>query len=167
MSYPKIENVDFYKKINKLYSDFKIPKKKKSFNEICKPKKYELQLPQKFVSAFLNPKTPYKGVLVYHRIGAGKTCTAIRVGEGFKKHRKILVVLPASLKGNFRTELRSMCAGESYLTNKERERLSKLHPSDVKYKDIIKESDKKIDKVYQIFSYNIHNNYQLLFRAYL
>lgn len=154
MSYPKIENEDFYKKINKLYSDFKIPKKKKSFNEICKPKKYELQLPQNFVSAFLNPKTPYKGVLVYHRIGAGKTCTAIRVGEGFKKHRKILVVLPASLKGNFRTELRSMCAGESYLTNKERDRMSKLHPSDLKYKDIIKESDKRIDKVYQIFSYN-------------
>ena len=80
MSYPKIDNEDFYKKINKIYSKYKIPQKKKSFKEFCNPVKYELQLPQKFVSAFVNPSTPYKGVLVYHRIGAGKTCAAIRVG---------------------------------------------------------------------------------------
>ena len=154
MSYPKIENEDFYKKINKIYSKFKIPQKKKSFEQICKPKKYELQLPQNFVSAFLNPKTPYKGVLVYHRIGAGKTCTAIRVAEGFKDKKKIIIVLPASLKGNFRNELRSLCTGNSYLSPKERELMSKLHPSDDKYKKIIKDSDDKIDEFYQIYSYN-------------
>ncbi len=154
MSYPKIDNDDFYKKINKIYSKYKIPQKKKSFKEFCNPVKYELQLPQKFVSAFVNPSTPYKGVLVYHRIGAGKTCAAIRVGEVFKKQRKIIVVLPASLKGNFRTELRSLCAGTEYLTDSERKKLSKLHPSQQEYKDIIKASDKKIDKYYEIYSYN-------------
>lgn len=154
MSYPQIENKDFYKKINKIYSNYKISNKKKSFNDFCNPVKYELQLPQKFVSAFINPKTPYKGVLVYHRIGAGKTCAAIRVGEVFKDQRKIIVVLPASLKGNFRTELRSLCAGNEYLTESERKKLSKLHPSSKEYKKIIDESDKRIDKHYQIFSYN-------------
>ncbi len=154
MSYPKIDNDDFYKKINKIYSKYKIPQKKKTFKEFCNPVKYELQLPQKFVSAFVNPSTPYKGVLVYHRIGAGKTCAAIRVGEVFKKQRKIIVVLPASLKGNFRTELRSLCAGTEYLTDSERKKLSKLHPSQQEYKDIIKASDKKIDKYYEIYSYN-------------
>ena len=154
MSYPKIDNEDFYKKINKIYSKYKIPQKKKTFKEFCNPVKYELQLPQKFVSAFVNPSTPYKGVLVYHRIGAGKTCAAIRVGEVFKKQRKIIVVLPASLKGNFRTELRSLCAGNEYLTDSERKKLSKLHPSDEEYKEIIKSSDKRIDKYYEIYSYN-------------
>lgn len=154
MSYPQIESKDFYKKINKLYSNYKISKKKKSFNDFCNPVKYELQLPQKFVSAFINPKTPYKGVLVYHRIGAGKTCAAIRVGEVFKHQKKIIVVLPASLKGNFRTELRSLCAGNEYLTESERKKISKLHPSSKEYKDIIKDSDERIDKHYQIYSYN-------------
>jgi hypothetical protein len=154
MDYPNIENNDFYKKINSKLSKYKIPKKKKTFKEICNPVKYELQLPQKFVSAFINPDTPYKGVLVYHRIGAGKTCAAIRVGEVFKKKRNIIVVLPASLKGNFRTELRSLCAGEEYLTNAERKELAKLHPSNDEYKKIIKKSDERIDKYYQIFSYN-------------
>jgi hypothetical protein len=118
------------------------------------PKKYELQLPQEFLSQFINPSTPYKGVLVYHRIGAGKTCTAVRVGEVFKKKRKIIVVLPASLKGNFRTELRSLCAGTEYITNAERDILKKLHPSDSKYKEIIKKTDERIDKYYTIYSYN-------------
>ena len=152
--YPNIKDDDFYKKINKIYSKYKIPQKKKTFKEICMPDKYQLQMPQQFVSQFLNPDTPYKGVLVYHRIGAGKTCTAVRIGEVFKKKRNIIVVLPASLKGNFRNELRSLCAGEEYITNAERKQLSVLHPSDDKYKEIIKKTDERIDKYYEIFSYN-------------
>ena len=154
MRYPQINDNEFYTKINKIYKSYKIPSKKKSFREICIPKKYELQLPQTFLSQFINPDTPYKGVLVYHRIGAGKTCTAVRIGEEFKNKRKIIVVLPASLKGNFRTELRSLCAGAAYLSNKERERLKNYHPSSKEYKEIIKNSDKKIDKYYKIYSYN-------------
>jgi hypothetical protein len=154
MKYPDIKSKSFYKDINNIYKKYKIPYKKKSFNQICMPKKYELQLPQQFLSKFLNPDTPYKGVLVYHRIGAGKTCTAVRVGEVFKKKRKIIVVLPASLKGNFRTELRSMCAETEYVTTAERVLLNKLHPSDVKYKEIIKKTDERIDKYYSIYSYN-------------
>ena len=154
MKYPDIKSDNFNQSINKIYKKYKIPKKKKKFNEICMPKKFELQLPQKFLAEFLNPSTPYKGVLVYHRIGAGKTCTAVRIGEGFKKYRNIIVVLPASLKGNFRTELRSQCAGNEYITEAERTLLKKLHPSDSKYKEIIKRTDERIDKYYTIYSYN-------------
>ena len=154
MSYPKLKDDDFYKIINKKFKKYKIPKKKKSFNEICMPNKYELQLPQQFASQFINPNTPYKGILIYHRIGAGKTCTAVRVGEVFKKKRNIIVVLPASLKGNFRTELRSQCANNEYITDVERNKLKKLHPSDEKYKEIIEKTDERIDKYYTIYSYN-------------
>ena len=52
--------------------------------EICFPKKYTLQLPQKFVAEFINPKTPYKGLLLFHKIGAGKTCGAINIAEKWK-----------------------------------------------------------------------------------
>lgn len=152
--YPDIKDDNFYKQINTIYKDYTISQKKKEFEEICFPKSYELQLPQKFVAEFISPKTPYKGVLVYHRIGAGKTCTAIRVSEVFKKYRKIIVVLPASLKGNFRSELRSECAGDSYITKTDRQKLKLLHPSSKEYKEIIEISDKKIDKNYKIFSYN-------------
>jgi hypothetical protein len=152
--YPTINDNDFFEKINKIYSGFKIPKDKETIDKYCTPRKFKLQLPQEFVSQFLNPKTPYKGLLVYHRIGAGKTCAAIQIAEKWKKVRKIKVVLPASLKGNFRTELRSMCGGNSYMTPDERQKLLNLDPSDPKYMDIIETSDKRIDKYYSIYSYN-------------
>lgn len=154
INYPKISDDDFYSKINRIYKKFTIPKKKKTFKQICFPKQYELQLPQKFMAEYLSPSTPYKGVLVYHRIGAGKTCTAIRIAEEWKNVRKIIIVLPASLKGNFRGELRSLCAGNNYLTQGERKKLSSLDPSSEEYIDIIKKSDERIDDVYTIYSYN-------------
>src|ERR1700744_981779 len=115
MKYPDIEDEEFYKKINQIYKKFTIPPKKRTFNEICFPKQFELQIPQKFLSYYINPDSPYKGVLVYYRIGAGKTCTAIRIAEEWKHYRNIIVVVPAALKGNFRNELRSPCAGNNYL----------------------------------------------------
>lgn len=154
MKYPDIEDDNFYKKINEIYKRFTISKKKKSFEQICIPKKYELQLPQQFLGEFINPKTPYRGVLIYHRIGSGKTCTAIRIAEKWKQYRRIVVVLPASLKGNFRTELRSLCADDNYLKSSERNELKQLYPSDDRYKEIIRKSDERIDKYYEIFSYN-------------
>ena len=130
MSYPDIKDPDFSKKITKKFNKYKIPKKKKSFDQICFPKQFELQLPQQFLPKFINPNTPYKGVLVYHRIGSGKTCTAVQIAEECKKYgKKIVVVVPASLIGNFRGELRSPCAKNTYLTEKEREDLKSLHPS--------------------------------------
>ena len=106
------------------------------------------------MSKYIHPNSPYKGVLVFHQIGSGKTCTSIQIAETWKKDRNIIVVVPASLIGNYRNELRSQCAGQSYLTNKERELLKQHHPSSVEYKEIIKKSDNRIDLVYRIYSYN-------------
>ena len=158
MKYPSISDEEFYTKIKHIYNKFTIPKRKKTLEQICFPKKYELQLPQQFLPKYINPNTPYKGVLVYHRIGAGKTCTGIRIAEEWKNYRNIVVVVPASLKGNFRNELRSMCAGNSYLKSNERVELAKLHPSSQEYKNIIATSDARIDKYYSIYSYNKFTN---------
>lgn len=154
MPFPDIKDDEFYKKINSKYKRYTIPKKRKTFNQICFPKEFELQIPQKFLSKYIHPNSPYKGVIIFHKIGAGKTCTAVRIGEEWKKHRKVIVVTPASLKGNFRNELRSQCAGNDYLTENERKKLSKFHPSSNEYKDIIDISDDRINKHYKIFSYN-------------
>lgn len=152
--YPSGKDDNFYKFVNKKYGKYKIKKEKKTLKQICFPTKYQFQVPQKFLADFINPDTPYKRILIYHRIGAGKTCTAISIAENFKKTKKIMVVLPASLKGNFRTELRSPCGGNIYLTASERTQLSLLHPQSDQYKSIIRDSDDRIDKAYTIYSYN-------------
>jgi len=154
MSYPNVNDKNFYGKINKIYGKFETPKQQKSFNKICYPKEYQLQTPQKFLSKYINPKTPYKGVIIFHQIGSGKTCTSIQIAETWKYKRKIIVVVPASLIGNYRNELRSLCAGSHYLTNNERVLLKQYHPMSDEYKKIIKKSDDRIDEFYTIYSYN-------------
>lgn len=152
--YPNITDDDFYKKINDIYSKYKVRKENKTLETICYPKEFKLQLPQQFLSEFINPKTPYMGVLVYHRIGSGKTCTSVRIAEKWKKNKRIVVVVPASLKNNYRNELRSLCADDNYLKDYERNELIKLNPTDERYKEIIDMSNERIDKYYEIYSYN-------------
>jgi hypothetical protein len=168
MSFPKTTDPNFYQFINSHYKRYTIPSTHKTVKQICFPSRYELQLPQKFLANFINPNTPYRGVLVYHQIGSGKTCTAIRIAENFKGEYQILIVIPASLKGNFRSELRSQCADQNYITENERNKLKELHPSQDEYKAIIRKSDQRIDRYYTIYSYNkfvdLLKNNQINFR---
>jgi len=152
--YPEIDSKDFYKKINEIYQEYRITDSRQTFEEFCFPKQYKLQNSQLLLSKYIHPNTQYKSILIYHRIGSGKTCTAIRIAEEWRNTRKIFIVLPASLKDNFRNELRSMCADDNYLSSKEREELKKLNPSSARYKDIINKSNKLIDEYYNIYSYN-------------
>jgi len=152
--YPKITNEDFYDKISKIFKKYLIKNKKLKLEDICYPPKYKLQLPQQFTSEFINIGTPYKGLLLFHQIGAGKTCAAISIAENFKKSKNILIITPASLMGNFYNELRSECTNDEYLKPIDRKSLNEYKPSSKKYKEIIKKINKKIDKYYTILSYN-------------
>jgi hypothetical protein len=75
---------------------------------------------QALLSNFINPDTPYKGVLIYHGVGTGKTCTAIAIAEKFKQmvqkyNTKIVILVPGPLlKENWKMELLK-CTGETYL----------------------------------------------------
>lgn len=141
-------------KIDNKFKKYKISKKRETMAQICKPKTFQLQPQQKFLTEFFKSNLSKDGVLIYHKIGAGKTCTAISIAESYKKTKKVIVVLPASLVGNFRDELRSQCPGDEYISQSEREELNILRPKSTKYKNIIAESDKKINKFYTIYSYH-------------
>jgi superfamily II DNA or RNA helicase len=143
-----------YNDINNKFKKYKLKESKESMRQICLPKKFKLQPSQKFLRDYFKNNKSHKGILVYHKIGAGKTCTAIVMAEEYKKKLKIMVVLPAALIGNFRNELRSLCAGEEYISNSDRKKLSKLDPNDMMYKKIIEKSDKIINRYYTIYSYH-------------
>lgn len=67
----------------------------------------ELYPYQKLVRDYLLIETPYRGLLVYHGLGSGKTCSAIAVAESLMTNKKVFVLLPASLRPNFLGEIRS------------------------------------------------------------
>jgi superfamily II DNA or RNA helicase len=152
--FPKITDDKFYSKITKMFKKFEISRKRVSMKEYCFPKKFTLQKPQQFVAEYLSPNTDYRGLLLFHQIGSGKTCSAVNIAQQWVGKKRILVVVPASLITNFKKELKSQCAGDMYLTHKEREQLHKLKHDSKEYKQIMERADHRIHKYYNIMSYH-------------
>ena len=74
----------------------------------------ELLPHQKVVRDYLLMETPYRGLLLYHGLGSGKTCSSIAVAESLLTTKKVFVMLPASLESNYRGELRK-CGDPLYM----------------------------------------------------
>ena len=63
-----------------------------------------------FISTFLSLHTPYNGVLLYHGVGVGKTCTSILISDNFKNYvkkqkKKIIILTKPTVKDGFRYEI--------------------------------------------------------------
>jgi hypothetical protein len=61
---------------------------------------------QKIVRDYMNLYTPYRGLLLYHGLGSGKTNSSIAIAEGMKSARKVIVMTPASLRRNYMEEIK-------------------------------------------------------------
>lgn len=73
------------------------------------PTKHQLDTLQ----AFLNSK--YKGMLLYHKLGSGKTCTSIMIADAMlkeKKVNKIFVLTPGSLRSGWLEEYCQLCGDD-------------------------------------------------------
>jgi len=77
---------------------------------------FDLLTHQKIVRDYLNLYTPYRGLLLYHGLGSGKTCTSIAIAEGMKTNKRVFVMTPASLKMNFFSEMKK-CGDDMYKKN--------------------------------------------------
>ena len=76
---------------------------------------FEVAPHQMFVRNFLSLQTPYNGLLLYHGLGSGKTCTGIGVAEEMRDYLrqtgagtandKIIVVAAPNVQDNFRAQL--------------------------------------------------------------
>jgi len=77
---------------------------------------FELLTHQKIVRDYLNIYTPYRGLLLYHGLGSGKTCTSIAIAEGMKSSKPIILMTPASLQKNFFNEIKK-CGDLLYKKN--------------------------------------------------
>ena len=80
-------------------------------NKICSAE-FELAPHQAFVRNFLSFQTPYDGLLLFHGLGSGKTCSAISVCEEMRTYmrqinltRRTLIVASPNVQDNFRRQL--------------------------------------------------------------
>jgi hypothetical protein len=57
--------------------------------------------------------SPYRGLLLYHGLGSGKTCSSIAIAEGLKSDKPVFVMTPAFLRTNYMQELKK-CGDDVY-----------------------------------------------------
>ena len=79
----------------------------------AKTGKFALLPHQKIVRDYLNVYTPYRGLLLFHGLGSGKTCTSIAIAEGLKTSSQVLIMTPASLRANYIKQLKE-CGDSLY-----------------------------------------------------
>jgi len=72
---------------------------------------------QKFVKDFL-VNSPYRGILLYHGLGTGKTCAALITAQELIDKHHVLLFIPASLKQNWLNEL-EYCGSKVYKNKEE------------------------------------------------
>jgi len=85
----------------------------------CKPD-ITLSESQNLLANFINPNTPYRGLIIYWGTGVGKSCASIAIAEKFrpmveKYGTRIHVLVPGPLhKQNYLEEILK-CTGETYI----------------------------------------------------
>ena len=62
---------------------------------------------QRFISEYIRQSSPYRGMLVYHGLGSGKTCSSVAAAEALYgvANKKIIVMTPQSLRDNYIKEI--------------------------------------------------------------
>jgi hypothetical protein len=129
---------------------------------------FELTPVQRLVSRFMHPLTPYLGLLLFHGVGVGKTCSAVTIAEQFLEAspNKVIVLVPQAIQENFKKTVfdpsklswsgsswtTNQCTGVSYL-----ERLGLLTTKDLKAVAYAVEADRR--KRYTVTGYQAFANW--------
>lgn len=93
---------------------------------------FEKMMYQHLMQHYLSRRSPYRGILLYHGLGVGKTCSSITIAEAFLtdhvsgEEPKIIVVSPTTLKKSYedqifsatmylnQKDLRNQCTRDTY-----------------------------------------------------
>ena len=89
-----------------LFDKYKRELSNKGKEESCDDKskqsekgEFNLMIHQRVVRDYLNLYTPYRGLLLYHGLGSGKTCTSIAIAEGMKSQKKNICIDTCFIEG--------------------------------------------------------------------
>lgn len=93
-------NENFYKELITLH-------KEKPVTGTPNNEDTDINIYQYFVKKYLSIETPFRGLLVYHGLGTGKTATSVVTAEGLSKKMPIYTFLPASLETEYIKEVKS------------------------------------------------------------
>jgi hypothetical protein len=93
------------KYLNKVDNAIKAPCKCSSDSCDVDDNYIKLLRQQKIVKDYMQVDGPYRGILLYHELGSGKSIASIAAAEGYINQKKIVIMTPASLSQNYENEL--------------------------------------------------------------
>ena len=108
----------FSRFIETKFAEFKLPPRFGAKNfESCSSMTFQTYKYQEFIRDYMRAASPYRGILVYHGLGSGKTCSSIAAAEALygTSNKKIIVMTPIALQENFINEL-SVCGFRHFHT---------------------------------------------------
>jgi len=136
---------------------------------------FELAPHQMFVRNFLSFQTPYNGMLLFHGLGSGKTCSAISVSEEMRNYLKqmglsqrIIIVASPNVQQNFYLQMfdeRKLelidglwniraCTGNKYLSE-----INPMHMKGLTKDKVIRQIKRIIQSAYLFLGYIEFANY--------
>ena len=101
-------NEKLYKSFNPEYYSSVLKKPKCDCDEnVCDINEDTINLypQQRFIRDYIQFNSPYRGALLYHELGSGKSGASIAAAEGYIEKKKIFVLSPASLAVNYENEI--------------------------------------------------------------
>ena len=128
----------FIQFINTLFGKYTVSLKERQETASCEVDEdapFTTMVHQQIVRDYINTYTPYRGILLYHGLGSGKTCSSIAIAEGMKENKEVIVMTPASLKRNYFEELKK-CGDVFYRKNQ--------------YWEFVEETDENIESLSQV-----------------
>ena len=155
-------------KLKSLYNAFESNKSSAFASDESKKKMssvYILKPTQKLLRNFMSPYTPYRGLLIYHEMGVGKTCTAITIAESLKSivknsNTKIYVIRPDEIVRQVFdiNQVKNgkplyQCTGDTYIQNPNLQELvsncSTIKGNEQPCDQLKTKVDKEIKKIYE------------------
>ena len=183
--YPELTDPNFSKKIalKKEFDEVKIEQKTREeienieqvATELCSPDiPFELEPYQMFVRNFLSSQTPYNGLLLFHGLGTGKTCSSIQICEDMRTYfnqigikKKIIIVASPVVQENYKLQLfderklklvdgdwnLKSCTGNKFIKE-----VNPMNMKDLPERKVIQLIKKKIRQSYEFMGYTEFTN---------
>jgi hypothetical protein len=161
-SYPDYNDPDFTTELSKK-AEFYHCKNLLDIVELddkCIPSNFELGNHQKFLKNFMNKNTPYRGALVFHGVGVGKTCTAITVSNNFielykKDHKKIICLVSKNIQPSWMNTIYDPSKGDNQCNGENFQSI--INDIDMKA-NTSKKVKKLIKEYYEFYGYQQFSN---------
>jgi hypothetical protein len=130
-----------------------IPSESGDIKDKCDSKYFELSPHQLFLKNLISPNTPYYGLLIFHGVGVGKSCSGVSIAENFrdiygKEENKIIILASQNIRIGWKSTIFNPTKGDNQCTG------NSYYHDDIDDKGIDdKYAKKQVKKYYELFGY--------------